>query len=321
MPLHGRLLPFLLTTLFALPAYGQESIVGPPTIGELVDSIPMLSTNNDKIRHARFTLTMWPDTATYPMRCDVQWQQNQAPGMLVSNTAWQCPFMFLSQKRGIYVVAPLHNLELMEDTQPRLVMRRSGDGVLCKIGNKDTESNLSIQVDLPGLVSQKVMHAAVKENADGNWWVRTLSADGGFDVTMTFHRYSPYLLLRFEMRSLLTGKVKYAVNNISINDDSLPPWPAFPDLKTIPENYTIHQDGEATLDDESLSKAVDMAMDKVKGMVATFGKDYLTEKNSAIAEQIDWEAVDRAHQQSAPVLRQAFGFQSSIVPGFPTMSR
>ncbi|RCS52824.1 hypothetical protein DTL42_08295 [Bremerella cremea] len=326
MPRHCQLLAVLMLAMLALPASADESNVRTPTLNELLDSIPVLSPKNNQIRNARFTLWAWLHKEwEYPMRFDVQWAHNQPVGFLMSSTAWQTPAYFASQNQGMLSRISSHELVLANGKQPQLILRRgeaSQPEVNLMFGNNPTNLGNGIEIDLSTLINRRAGRPVVEQDANGNWLVRTISATGGFDVLITFDRHPPYTLRRFEMRSLLTGKAQVILANLSLNDDSIPPWPPFPDLKTMPADFTvITGKKEQTSEGAPTQKDVNAAVNQIISMTMQVGFDLRKKNDNPLLKNIDWQEIDKAYQQSGPVLRQAFGFRPVVDQAFPTIQR
>lgn len=327
MPRHGQLFAVLLLALLALPGYAAEPEVRTPTLDELIDSIPVLSPKNDQIRNVRFTLWTWLNKEwEHPLRFDVQWTHNQPVGLLMSSTASQTPAYFVSQNQGMFSRISSHELVLAADgKQPQLILRRgqaSQGEVNFKYGNSSANLGHSIEIDLPTLVNRRAGRPTVEQDANGNWLVRMISATGGFNVFITFDRHPPYTMRRFEMQSLLTGKVQFILANLSLNDNSLPPWPAFPDLNTMPAGFTVitgkkEQSAEGAPTQENVDAAVNQFID----MSMMMGIDLRKQNDNPLLKNVDWHELDKAYQQSGPILRQAFGFRPVVDQAFPTIQR
>lgn len=301
--------------------FAQEPI-RTPTANELVSQVPILSPHNDNIRNARFTLHSWREDATKdPMRFDVQWSHNQPPGMLISHPTWKSPLQFISQNQCMFCLISDRRLWVFEDQQPKMIIRRTEGEIKQGIGNKKTDSLLSIEVDLPSLISQSASRSIVKQNADGNWFLQTISSTTSSTIKMTFAHQSPYRLQKFELRSRLTGEKQLLIDNILFNDDSMPPWPAFPSLDDMPTGFRICTGDDKLDKDKPLDEKMVILTSFLVSAMIQFGSPEEYGKENELGKDVDWEAVEKSHKEVGPILRQALGFGPIVDDGFPATRR
>lgn len=319
-----RFCAVLATLLFPLATSiaTAQGLVRTPTVQELVASIPRLSPHNPEIQNMRFTLEAWlSDESKYPLRCDVQWSRDQPGGMLMSSSPWQTPTLFISQNRGLYFQIASHKITHLKDTQPRLVLRRSEDSINFKFGNKSTDSSLGIEIDLASLVNLRAGRPAVEIDANGNWVVKTISSTGGGDVTIVFDRNPPHTLRTFELRSLSTGSRQFLLHNVSINDKTLPPWPLMPDDNVFPKNFVVQKEALSKEDEKNVKAVMDATIEYTLSMAIQFGTEISSMRENELLKQVDWNAIEKSHKESGPVLRQALGFSPIVDDRFPNMRR
>ncbi len=70
-----------------------------------------------------------------------------------------------------------------------------------------------------------------------------------------------------------------------------------------------------------IQENVHAAVNQFLDMSMQMGFDLRKQNDNPLLKNVDWNEIDKAHQQSGPILRQAFGFRPVVDQGFPTFQR
>lgn len=205
-----------------------------PTVEALLQRMPLLSPENDKVQSFRATLVMPHILDNFVAK--LAWAQDGRTMMLASTGPENVPCFFVSEKKAFLFDASNGSVILFDDAKPRVTMTTTPDNFEFYFGF-GVKSEDGLKIDLASFI-RSATEPAVSRHEDGRWQLTATSKSGKASVVSTFSENS-FELQHFIVHAVGSKRdVLVEISEIAINDPEISFKP-FPSTERFPDAVQI----------------------------------------------------------------------------------
>ncbi|GAA4430564.1 hypothetical protein [Bremerella cremea] len=279
-----------------------------PTVKQLLDSVPVISSKDEQFQQIRFHMEMMFAEKT-GLKVDVDWDREQSFGMLASSDDQGTPGWFLADDKGLVFDLGAQCVHILPECNGSIHIRVKEENFGFELGIGSSKKEADVVLDIPSFWKGLKEEPQLEKDAGGGWKVSSLSPSGKTRQTLYFEEQPPYKLRRFEALSVDSeAKSGLRVTEIGLNSPPRKPWPHFPPNDAFPDGLEVRVP-EGTEDEIDLQSRLVV----LKALSLLFTHMCIDNEEARgqfpfTAKIPDWDKARQLRDHFGPQLRYVVGF-------------
>ncbi|MCG6155539.1 hypothetical protein [Rubinisphaera margarita] len=235
--MNGFIARIAAVTCLLLASAGRVS-AAEPTVAELIEKVPVLTTTDESITgfSFRFSVNM---PYKVPVNTLICWEKDKTVGMLTAAGEDYAPVWFLSGSDCAFFDISTGTIAMGDDARPNFRIHYTGEGMELDYGLGRTD-DYQLLVDLHSLFNNPdITGGSLTRNEQGQLVLTSQVSERGGQAVATFDGHEPYRLRSFKIAPVSGDGPEMMLSNIRVNDEVALKWPQMPDANQFPQEFRI----------------------------------------------------------------------------------